>query len=44
MVGDEGTVRYRRTTRENGTVCRVEGRLEPGRFLLDVTENATRCG
>lgn len=41
VVAEEGTVHYRRTER-NGKgkgVTRVDGRLENGRFLLDVTEN-----
>src|SRR6266567_4727778 len=42
LVGEEGTVRYRRTTRENGNVCQVEGRLDHGRFLLDIIENGAR--
>ncbi len=42
LVGEEGTVRYRRTTRENGNVCQVEGRLDHGRFLLDISENGAR--
>lgn len=42
LVSDEGTVRYRRTTREKDDVCQVEGRLDRGRFLLDIRENGVR--
>jgi hypothetical protein len=39
LVAEEGTVRYRRTSRENDNLCQVEGRLDHGRFLLDIREN-----
>lgn len=39
IVTDEGTVRYQRATTENGNRTQVEGRLENGRFLLDIREN-----
>lgn len=42
LVSDEGTVRYQRTTREKNSVCQVEGRLEQGRFLLDIRENGIK--
>ena len=42
LVGDEGTVRYQRSTRENGTSTEVEGVLDHGRFLLNITENGVR--
>lgn len=42
LVSDGGTVRYQRTTREKESVCQVEGRLEQGRFLLDIRENGVK--
>ncbi|KAF0219965.1 MAG: hypothetical protein FD174_1689 [Geobacteraceae bacterium] len=42
FVGDEGTFRYNRTTRENDTSCEVDGRLENGRFHFDIRENGVR--
>jgi hypothetical protein len=42
IVADEGTVRYERTSKENGDQAQVEGHLENGRFLLDIRENGKR--
>jgi hypothetical protein len=42
LVSDGGTVRYQRTTREKDRVCQVEGRLEQGKFLLDIRENGVK--
>ena len=42
LVSDEGTVRYQRTTREKDDLCQVEGKLEQGKFLLDIRENCVR--
>jgi hypothetical protein len=39
LVGDEGTIRYSRTTKEKDSFARVEGHLDNGRFLLDIREN-----
>lgn len=42
IVGPDGTERYRRSTREKDSVSQVEGRLDHGRFLLDVAENGAK--
>lgn len=42
MVGEEGTISYRRTTRENGRTCKVEGQLDKGRFLLTIDQDGAR--
>jgi hypothetical protein len=42
IVTDDGTVRYERSTTENGDQTRVDGRLDHGRFLLEITENGRR--
>ena len=42
LVSDEGTVRYQRTTREKDNICQVEGRLEQGKFVLDIRENSVK--
>lgn len=42
LVGDEGTIRYARTTKEKDKLSRVEGHLDHGRFLLDIRENGAR--
>jgi hypothetical protein len=42
LVGDEGTIRYTRTTKENDKRSQVEGHLDNGRFLLDIRENGAR--
>lgn len=41
MVGENGTVSYLRTERENDTKRRVEGKLVDGRFHLQVQENGS---
>jgi hypothetical protein len=42
MVGEEGTISYRRTTRENGRTCKIEGRLVKDRFLLTIDQDGAR--
>ncbi|HTP67205.1 MAG TPA: hypothetical protein VMJ66_17575 [Geobacteraceae bacterium] len=42
LISDEGTISYRRTTREKDSVCDVEGRMAHGRFLLDISENGIK--
>lgn len=38
LVGEEGAVRYSRTSRENGVSQQIAGRLDNGRFLFDIRE------
>jgi len=42
LIGDQGTIHYQRTTREKEKLSEVEGRLDHGRFLLDIRENGAR--
>lgn len=42
FVGEEGTFRYNRISRENDKSCEVEGRLENGKFHFDIKENGVR--
>lgn len=42
LVGEEGTIRYTRTTKEENKPSKVEGHLDNGRFILDIRENGSR--
>ena len=42
LLDGKETVGYRRTTRENGRTCKVEGRLDKGRFLLTIDQDGAR--
>jgi len=42
LVTEEGTVSYKRSDRRKGQQLEASGRLERGRFVLDVTENGSR--
>ena len=42
LVTEEGTVSYKRSDRRKGKHLEASGRLERGRFVLDVTENGNR--
>jgi hypothetical protein len=39
IVADEGTVYYQRSTKDNGNQTQVEGKLERGRFMIEIKEN-----
>jgi len=41
FIGERGTVRYSRKTRENGKELRVDGRLDGDRFLLRISGNGS---
>jgi len=42
LLGEKGTVGYRRTTRENGHIYQVEGRLDNGSFILAIDQDGAR--
>lgn len=42
LVTEVGTVSYKRSDRRKGQQLEASGRLERGRFVLDVTENGSR--
>lgn len=42
LVTEEGTVSYKRSDRRKGQNLEASGRLERGRFILNVTENGNR--
>jgi hypothetical protein len=42
MVGEEGTVSYRRCALENGKAMQVSGRMENGAFRFTIEENGNR--
>lgn len=42
LVSDGGTVRYQRTSKDKHSVSQVEGKLEQGKFLLDIRENGVK--
>jgi hypothetical protein len=42
LLEGKETVGYRRTTRENGRTCKVEGQLDKGRFLLTIDQDGAR--
>lgn len=42
LLEDKETVGYWRTTRENGHICQVEGRLDNGRFFLTIDQDGAR--
>jgi len=42
LLKDRETVGYRRTTRENGHICHVEGRLDNGGFCLIIDQDGAR--
>ena len=42
FVGEEGAIRYRRTSKDNGVSQQIEGKLENGKFVFDIRENGSR--
>ena len=42
VLEEKRTVGYHRTTRENGHTCKVEGRLDNGRFILSIDQDGAR--